>query len=73
MTKEEAINLISNIINSLDTADDIVTDIYSKINDRDLKIYLDKKYQKLTNAQLELKYGIGKRQINKICRKKNNF
>lgn len=69
MTKEEAIRIISDIINSLDTIDDLVKDIYSKTDDRDLKIYLDKKYQKLSNAQLELKYGIGKRQIQKICKK----
>lgn len=71
MTKEEAIDLISEIINSLNTVDDLIKDIYSKTDDRNLKIYLDKKYQKLSNAQLELKYGIGKRQINKICEKKS--
>ena len=69
MTKEEAIKLITDIINSLDEAGEIIRDIYSKTQDRNLKIYMDKKYFGLTNADLELKYGIGKRQINKICKK----
>lgn len=69
MTKEEAISLISDIINSLDSIEDIINDISLKSNDRDLKIYLDKKYKKMTNDELELKYGIGTRQIQKICKK----
>lgn len=68
MTKEEAIRLISDIINSLDEVSDVIKDIYSKA-DRNLKIYMDKKYYGLTNVDLELKYGIGSRQIQKICKK----
>lgn len=69
MTKEEAIKLISDIINSLDEVGEVIRDIYSRTDDRNLKIYMDKKYFGLTNIELELKYGIGKRQINKICEK----
>ena len=69
MTKEEAIKLISDIINSLDEVGEVIRDIYSKTEDRNLKIYMDKKYFGLSNIDLELKYGIGKRQINKICKK----
>lgn len=69
MTKEEAIKLISDIINSLDEVENVIRDIYSRTDDRNLKIYMDKKYFGLTNIDLELKYGIGKRQINKICKK----
>ena len=69
MTKEEAINLITDIINSLDKVEEIITDIYNKTNDRNLRIYLEKEYLGLTNAQLELKYGLGRRRIQKICKK----
>lgn len=68
MTKEEAIKLISEIINSLDEASEVIKDIYSRA-DRNLKIYMDKKYYGLSNIDLELKYGIGARQIQKICKK----
>lgn len=69
MTKEEAIYLITEIIDSLDEVEDVITDIFKKTNERNLKIYIDKKYRKLSNAQLEVKYGIGDRQIQKICQK----
>lgn len=69
MTKEEAIKLISDIINSLDEVGEVIRGIYSRTEDRNLKIYMDKKYFGLSNIDLELKYGIGKRQINKICKK----
>lgn len=69
MTKEEAIKLISDIINSLDEVGEVIRDIYTKTKDRNLKIYIEKKYMGLSNAQLEVKYGIGDRQIQKICKK----
>lgn len=71
MTKGEAIKIISDIINSLDDIEEIINEICLKSNDRDLKIYLDKKYKNLTNDELEIKYGIGTRQIQKICKKFN--
>ena len=43
--------------------------IYQKYNDRDKQIYVDKKLYKLNNAKMEIKYGLGKRAINKICKK----
>ena len=40
-------------------------EIFNKYNDKDKQLYIDKKIYKLNNAQLEIKYGIGKRGINK--------
>lgn len=69
MTKEEAIKIISDIINSLENVKDIVKDIHNKTTDRNVKIYIEKKYLGLNNAQISEKWGIGDRQIQKICKK----
>lgn len=60
---------MSNMMKELDKMQEKLREIYGKLEDRNLKIYFDKKYFGLTNAQIELKYGIGKRQIQKICKK----
>ena len=44
-------------------------EVYQKYNDRDKQIYVDKMFYKMNNAQLEIKYGLGKRAINKIIKK----
>lgn len=68
-TTEEALLMMSNMMKELDKMQEKLREIYGKLEDRNLKIYFDKKYFGLTNAQIELKYGIGKRQIQKICKK----
>ena len=68
-TTEEALLMMSNMMKELDKMQEKLREIYGKLEDRNRKIYFDKKYFGLTNAQIELKYGIGKRQIQKICKK----
>ena len=68
-SREDALLLYAELTKQLDDADKKMKEIYKNIKDRDLKIYFEKRYLHMTNAQLELKWGIGKRQINKICKK----
>ena len=68
-SREDALLLYAEMTKKMDDADRRMKNIYKNINDRDLKIYFEKRYLHMTNAQLELKWGIGKRQINKICKK----
>ena len=68
-SREDALLLYAEMTKQMDDADRKMKNIYKNINDRDLKIYFEKRYLHMTNAQLELKWGIGKRQINKICKK----
>lgn len=74
-SREDALLLYAEMTKQMDDADRKMKNIYKNINDRDLKIYFEKRYLHMTNAQLELKWGIGKRQINKICKKikKNHY
>jgi hypothetical protein len=44
-------------------------EIYQKYNDRDKQIYIDKMLYKLNTAQMEIKYGLSKRQVNRIIKK----
>lgn len=67
--REDALLLLADMTSTKDRADELLHRIYNKITDRDLRIYFDKKYFRLSNAQLEEKWGIGKRQIQKICKK----
>ncbi len=39
--------------------------IFNNFSEKDKQLYIDKKIYKLNNAQLEIKYGVGKRAINK--------
>lgn len=68
-SREDALLLLAETTSLLDNAQESLKGIYKRIEDRDLRIYFDKVYFHLTNAQLEEKYGIGKRQIQKICKK----
>ena len=43
--------------------------IYNKYNDRDKKIYIDKKLRGYSNAKMTYKYGLSKRSINRIVKK----
>ena len=67
-SREDALLLLAEATKILDDGKKKLKEIYSRL-DRNGKIYFDKKYYHLSNAQLELKWGIGKRQINKICEK----
>ena len=44
-------------------------EVYRKYNDRDKQIYVDKKLYKLNNAKMEIKYGLDRSVMNKICKK----
>lgn len=44
-------------------------EIYKTYNDRDKQIYVDKMFYKLNTAQMEIKYGLSKRQVNRIIKK----
>ena len=68
-SREDTLLLLADMTAMLDKADEMLHRIYNKITDRDLKIYFDKKYFRLSNAQLEAKWGISKRHINRICKK----
>ncbi len=65
-TTEQVLILLSEVIDNNTLLDAELSKIYRKL-DRNYKIYFDKNYYHLNNAQLEVKYGIGTRRINKIC------
>lgn len=70
-SREDALLLYAELTKQLDDAEYKLKDIYNKIpkENRNLKIYFDKVYFKLSNAKLQLKYGLSKSQINKIIKK----
>lgn len=68
-SREDALLLLAEMSSILDDGTQKLKEIYKNIDNRDLKIYFDKVYFKLPNGLLELKWGIGKRQIQKICKK----
>ncbi len=74
-SREDALLLLAEMSQILDESQKKLREIYNKTEDRNLRIYFDKKYFNLTNRQLEYKYGITKRQINRICKKieKNKY
>lgn len=68
-SREDALLLLAEMSQILDESQKKLREIYNKTEDRNLRIYFDKKYFNVTNAQLEYKYGITKRQIQRICKK----
>ena len=68
-SREDALLLLAEMDLMVDNSKEKIDDIYKKIKDRNLKIYFDKVYYKMNNAQLEAKWGISKRHINRICKK----
>ena len=68
-TREDALLLLAEMTSMLDDAKNKLYKIYKNIDDRDLRIYFDKVYFKLNNAQLQLKYNLTKSQINRIVKK----
>ena len=74
-SREDALLLLAEMSQILDESQRKLREIYNKTEDRNLKIYFDKKYFNLTNKQLEYKWGLTKRQIKIICKKieKNKY
>lgn len=70
-SREDALLLYAELTKQLDDAEYKLKDIYNKIpkENRNLRIYFDKVYFKLSNAKLQLKYNLSKSQINKIIKK----
>ena len=70
-TREEALLLLADMTSTVDKANELLYKLYNKIplEKRNLRIYFDKVYFKMNNAQLQLKYGLTKSQINKIIKK----
>lgn len=66
---------LAELIDELGGKKDKILEIYNKIQDRDKRIYIDKKIllkhksKKERNIILERKYGLGRRQLQKICKK----
>ena len=71
-SREDALLLYAEMTKQLDDAEYKLRDIYKRIKDRDLRIYFDKVYFHLTNANLEIKYGLTRRQIQRIIKKVKN-
>ena len=70
-SREDALLLYAEMTKQIDNAEYKLKDIYNKIpkENRNLRIYFDKVYFKLSNAKLQLKYGLTKQQINRIIKK----
>ena len=68
-SREDALLLYAEMTKQMDDAEYKLRDIYKRIKDRDLRIYFDKVYFHLTNANLEIKYGLTRRQIQRIIKK----
>ena len=68
-SREEILIMLAELSKDYDECKRKLKEIYHKVIDRDLKIYMEKKYFHFSNAKLEEKWGIGKRQIQKICKK----
>lgn len=70
-TREDALLLLAEMTSMLDNSKEKINDIYNKIpqDERNLRIYFDKVYYHMSNAQLQLKYGLTKQQINRIIKK----
>lgn len=70
-TREDALLLLADMTSTVDKANELLYKLYNKIplEKRNLRIYFDKVYFKMNNAQLQLKYGLTKQQINRIIKK----
>ncbi len=73
-SREEALLLLAEMTKEYSEARKKLKELYNKTEDRDLKIYLDKYYLLSgsayeINRALEIKYGLTKRQIQRICKK----
>ena len=71
-SREDALLLLAEMSSILDDSTQKLKEIYKNIDNRDLRIYFDKVYFKLSNANLETKYGLTRRQIQRIIKKVKN-
>ena len=72
-SREDALLLLAEMTKEYSEAKKKLRELYNNTEDRDLKIYLDKYYLLSgsayeVNRALEIKYGLTKRQINRICK-----
>ena len=68
-SRENALLALAEMSSMLDKSEIALKEIYKNIKDRDIKIYFDKVYFHMSNADLIIKYNLTKRQINKIVKK----
>lgn len=68
-SREDALLLYAEMTKQMGDAEYKLRDIYKSIKNRDLRIYFDRVYFHLTNANLEIKYGLTRRQIQRIIKK----
>lgn len=68
-SREDALLLLASTTAMLDDSQEKLKGIYKRIESRDVRIYFDKVFFHMSNTQLEIKYGITKRQINRIVKK----
>lgn len=70
-SREDVYVLLAEATSLLSEGQEKLKNLYHKIpiEDRNLKIYFDKKIFHLSNANLQIKWGLSKSQINRICKK----
>lgn len=70
-SREDALVLLAETTKMLDDGDKKINEIYNKIpqENRNLRIYFDKVYKKMSNPNLQIKYNLTKQQINRIVKK----
>ena len=70
-SREDVYVLLAEATSLLSEGQEKLKSLYHQIptEDRNLKIYFDKKIFHLSNANLQIKWGLSKSQINRICKK----
>lgn len=68
-SREDALLLLASTTALLDDSQERLKEIYKRIENRDVRIYFDKVYFHMSNADLIIKYNLTKQQINRIVKK----
>lgn len=68
-SREDILIMLAELSKDYDECNRKLKEIYFKVKDRDLKIYMEKKYFQISNAKLEEKWGITRRQVQRIVKK----
>lgn len=68
-SREDILIMLAELSKGYDECISKLKEVYRKAESRNLKIYIEKKYFNFSNDQLELKWGLSKRHINRICKK----
>lgn len=68
-SREDVLLELAEITRNYELTKKKIKELYNRLEDRNLKIYFDRKFFHLSLNDLELKYGIGKRQIQRIIKK----